>query len=235
MKELKIGQQVESIDLKNMKNIHLILSVIFINTCQISAPKPEDRPTAVWNPNDNFQDIAKAYFASGCFWCVESVYESLKGVKEAYSGYAGGKTKNPTYYQVITGKTGHAETVEVIYDPKIIDFLTLVEVFFDSHDPTLLNQQGPDRGTQYRSIAFYQNESEKKIIEEHISRLTMEKVYQHKIVTEIKPLSKFYYAENYHQDYEKNNPNDLYIINVSKPRLNKFKAISPELLKIGEH
>ena len=106
----------------------------------------------------------------------------------------------------------------------------MVEVFFDSHDPTLLNQQGPDRGTQYRSVAFYQNESEKKIIEEHISNL-QEKVYQQKIVTEVKPLSKFYYAENYHQDYEKNNPNDLYILNVSKPRLNKFKAKSPELLK----
>ena len=218
-----------------MKTMHLLLSLIFINTCQIGAPAPEDRSTAVWKPNENFQGKAKAYFASGCFWCVESVYESLKGVEEAYSGYAGGKTKNPNYYQVITGKTGHAETVEVIYDPKIIDFVTLVEVFFDSHDPTLLNQQGPDRGTQYRSVAFYQNKSEKKIIEEHISRLTMEKVYQQKIVTEVKPLSKFYYAENYHQDYEKNNPNDLYILNVSKPRLNKFKAISPELLKKEEH
>ena len=215
--------------------MHLLLSLIFINTCQIGAPALEDRSKAVLNPNENFKDKAKAYFASGCFWCVESVYESLKGVEEAYSGYAGGKTKNPTYYQVITGKTGHAETVEVIYDPKIIDFVTLVEVFFDSHDPTLLNQQGPDRGTQYRSVAFYQNESEKKIIEEHISRLTMEKVYQQKIVTEVKPISKFYYAENYHQDYEKNNPNDQYILNVSKPRLNKFKAISPELLKKEEH
>jgi peptide-methionine (S)-S-oxide reductase len=166
---------------------------------------------------------------------VEAVYESLEGVEEALSGYAGGKTKNPTYYQVITGKTGHAETVEVIYDSKVIDFVTLVEVFFDSHDPTLLNQQGPDRGTQYRSVAFYQNESEKKIIEDHISKITKEKVYPKKIVTEVRPLSKFYYAEKYHQDYEKNNPKDLYILNVSKPRLNKFKAVSPELLKKDQH
>ena len=218
-----------------MKSMYLILSFIFINTCQIGTPEPEDHSTAVWSPPEHYQNISKAYFASGCFWCVEAVYESLKGVEEAFSGYAGGKTKNPTYYQVITGKTGHAETVEVVYDPKVIDFDTLVEVFFDSHDPTLLNQQGPDLGSQYRSVAFYQKESEKKIIEDHISKLTKENKYPKKIVTEVKPLSKFYYAEVYHQDYEKNNPNDLYILNVSKPRLNKFKAVSPELLKKEQH
>jgi peptide-methionine (S)-S-oxide reductase len=218
-----------------MKIMYLLLSFILINTCQIGTHEPKDRSTAVWSPSEHYQNKSKAYFASGCFWCVEAVYESLEGVEEAFSGYAGGKTKNPTYYQVITGKTGHAETVEVVYDSKVIDFATLVEVFFDSHDPTLLNQQGPDRGTQYRSVAFYQNESEKKIIEDRISKLTKERVYPNKIVTEVKPLSKFYYAENYHQDYEKNNPNDLYILNVSKPRLNKFKAISPELLKKEQH
>ncbi len=218
-----------------MKIMYLLVSLLFVNTCQIGAPEPEDRSTAVWSPPKHFQNKSKAYFASGCFWCVESVYESLEGVEEAYSGYAGGKTLNPTYYQVITGKTGYAETVEVIYDPKVIDFSILVKVFFDSHDPTLLNQQGPDYGTQYRSVAFFQKESEKKIIEDHISKLTKEKVYTKKIVTEVKPLKKFYYAENYHQNYEKNNPNDLYILNVSKTRLNKFKAIFPELLKKEEH
>ena len=123
--------------------MHLLLSLIFINTCQIGAPAPEDRSTAVWNPNENFQGKAKAYFASGCFWCVESVYESLKGVEGANSGYAGGKTKNPTYYQVITGKTGHAETVEVIYDPKIIDFVTLVEVFLIPMTPPCSTNKVP--------------------------------------------------------------------------------------------
>ena len=215
--------------------MYLLISLMLINTCQIGAPEPNNSSIAVWSPDENFQKKAKAYFASGCFWCVESVYESLKGVEEVYSGYAGGKTKNPTYYQVISGITGHAETVEVIYDPNVINFATLVEVFFDSHDPTLLNKQGPDRGTHYRSIAFYQNHVEKKIIEDHISNLTKAKVFQQKIVTEVKQLLKFYYAENYHQDYEKNNPNDLYILNVSKPRLNKFKAKSPELLKKEEH
>jgi peptide-methionine (S)-S-oxide reductase len=218
-----------------MKIMYLLLSLLFFNICHIGAPEPKDRSTAVWTPLKHFKNKSKAYFASGCFWCVESVYESLEGVEEAFSGYAGGKTQNPTYYQVIAGKTGHAETVEVIYDPKVIDFGTLVKVFFDSHDPTLHNQQGPDRGTQYRSVAFFQNESEKKIIEDYISKLTKEKVHPKKIVTEVKSLEKFYYAENYHQDYEKNNPNDLYILNVSKPRLNKFKATSPELLKKEEH
>jgi peptide-methionine (S)-S-oxide reductase len=215
--------------------MYILLTLILLNSCQLSAPEPKNGATVVWNPNEEFQDKAKAYFASGCFWCVESVYESLKGVEEAYSGYAGGKTKNPTYYQVISGKTGHAETVEVIYDPKVIDFKTLVQVFFDSHDPTLLNQQGPDRGSQYRSVAFYQNKEEKKIIEDHISELNNKKVFNAQIVTEVKPFSKFYYAENYHQDYEKNNPNDLYILNISMPRLNKFKTKSPELLKEQKH
>lgn len=215
--------------------MYIFLSFIILNNCQLSAPVPQDRITEVWAPTTIQKDKSKAYFASGCFWCVESVYESIKGVEEAFSGYAGGKTKNPTYYQVVTGRTGHAETVEVIYDPKLVNFSTLVEAFFDSHDPTLLNQQGPDRGTHYRSIAFYQNNEEKEIIEKYIAKLEKEKVYNRKIVTEVKPLAKFYYAENYHQDYEKNNPNDLYILNVSVPRLNKFKATSPELIKDQQH
>ena len=134
------------------------------------APEPNNRSRAVWSPDENFQKV-KAYFASGCFWCVESVYESLKGLRRSIPAMPKEKPKNPTYHQVISGRTGHAETVEVIYDPNVIDFATLVEVF-DSHDPTLLNQQGPDRGTHYRSIAFYQNQAEKKIIEDHISNLS---------------------------------------------------------------
>lgn len=217
-----------------MKMIHLFLYIIALNTCQIGSPAPQDRNQTVWNPTQNHQDMAKAYFASGCFWCVEAIYESLGGVEEVYSGYAGGTTKNPTYKQVITGKTGHAETVEVIYDPQLISFADLVKVFFDSHDPTLLNQQGPDKGTQYRSVAFYQTEEEKHTIVQYIEKLTREKVFQQKIVTEVEPLAQFYYAEDYHQDYEQNNPNDLYILNISKPRLNRFKSKSPEMLKSNQ-
>ena len=176
------------------------------------------------------QEFSKAYFASGCFWCVESIYENLKGVINVDSGYSGGSTINPTYYQVISGNTGHAETIEVIYDSSIIDFKTLVNVFFGSHDPSTLNRQGPDVGAQYRSVAFYSSNEEKNIINNEIDRLLKNKVYK-KITTEVIPFKKFYVAENYHQDYKKKNPNDLYIIKVSAPRINKFKINFKEILK----
>ena len=175
-------------------------------------------------------NYSEAYFASGCFWCVESIYESLNGVSEVQSGYSGGKTKNPDYYQVLTGKTGHAEAVKVIYDSKKISFKRLVEVFFASHDPTTLNQQGPDVGTHYRSIAFYKNDIEKNIITNEIKRLLNNKIYK-KIVTEVTKFEVFYIAEDYHQDYKVNNPNNPYIWNVSVPRINDFKKKFPELLK----
>ena len=178
----------------------------------------------------NSQNNKEAYFASGCFWCVESIYESLNGVSEVQSGYSGGKTKNPDYYQVLTGKTGHAEAVKVIYDSKKISFKRLVEVFFASHDPTTLNQQGPDVGTHYRSIAFYKNDIEKNIINTEIKRLLNNNIYK-KIVTEVTKFEVFYIAEDYHQDYKVNNPNNPYIWNVSVPRINDFKKKFPELLK----
>lgn len=177
-----------------------------------------------------------AYFASGCFWCVEAIFESVKGVKEVISGYAGGEQKNPTYEEVGYGKTDHAEAVKVYYDPKVISFTQLVQVFFGSHDPTQLNRQGPDRGRQYRSIAFYKNEDEKKIIESYIQALVDNKVYDNDpITTEVTPYTVFYKAESYHQDYEKNNPNNSYIRNVSIPRLNRFKANFGDYLKENTH
>ena len=183
------------------------------------------------NLNLNSQtNYSEAYFASGCFWCVESIYESLNGVSEVQSGYSGGKTKNPDYYHVLTGKTGHAETVKVIYDSKKISFKKLVEVFFASHDPTTLNRQGPDIGTHYRSIAFYKNDLEKNIIKNEIQRLLDNKIYK-RIVTEVTKFEIFYIAEDYHQDYKINNPNNPYIWNVSVPRINDFKKKFPELLK----
>ena len=174
------------------------------------------------NLDNSNQKLEEAYFASGCFWCVESIYENLKGVIDVESGYSGGKTLNPTYYQVMTEKTGHAEAIKVLYDPQIIDFETLVKVFFGSHDPSTLNRQGPDKGTQYRSIAFFKTNNEKKIIEKEVKRLLENKTYK-KITTEILAFEKFYKAEEYHQDYKKNNPNDIYILRVSNPRISKFK------------
>ena len=187
----------------------------------------------LYDPKNILQNNNKAYFASGCFWCVEVIFESLIGVKEVYSGYSGGKTKNPSYTQVMRGNTGHAESVEIIYDPKIISFKTLVRVFFESHDPTTKNMQGPDVGSQYRSIAFYNNENEKEIIKSYINDLINKKSFHNKIVTEIKKFEKFYYAESYHQDFEKRNPNNPYIKNVSIPRINRFKNKMESLLKIN--
>ena len=183
----------------------------------------------------NLQDLSEyetAYFASGCFWCVEAIFESVKGVEEVVSGYSGGQEKNPTYEQVARGQTTHAEAVEVYYDPKVISFTALVQVFFGSHDPTSLNRQGPDRGPQYRSIAFYKNETEKKIITDYIALLTNENVYDgDPITTQVVAFEKFYKAEEYHQDYERRNPNNSYIRNVSIPRLNRFKQNFGDYLK----
>ena len=181
------------------------------------------------------QEHKTAYFASGCFWCVEAIYESVEGVHEVYSGYSGGETINPNYRQIGTGKTGHAEAVEVIYDPTKVSFGILVQVFFGSHDPTTPFRQGPDRGSQYRSIAFYSNDTEREIIQQYIELLVEKEIFENEIVTEVKPLEKFYYAEEYHQDYERLNPNNPYVKNVSIPRLRKFQKAYPELLKTNTH
>ncbi|HSJ12520.1 MAG TPA: peptide-methionine (S)-S-oxide reductase MsrA, partial [Gillisia sp.] len=173
--------------------------------------------------------MARAYFASGCFWCVEAIYESVKGVQEVISGYAGGHTNNPTYESSNTGTTGHAEAVEVIYDPKIINFETLVKIYFGSQNPTQVNGQGPDIGSQYRSIIFFQNQEQKSIIEK--IKAEVGKAYDKPIAAEILPFLKFWVAEDYHQDYEKLNPNNPYVQKVSIPRLKKFKQKFPELLK----
>ena len=214
-----------------MKILFTLLSLISLQTC-ISNTKPVDRETVVWQPTTSSQDgLKKAYFASGCFWCVEAIYESVKGVHEVYSGYAGGQTKNPNYNQIGTGRTGHAEAVEVHYDPKIVSFGTLVQVFFGSHDPTTANRQGPDRGSQYRSIAFYQNDNEREMIQDYIALLDEKEIFSKPIVTEVEKLEKFYFAEEYHQDYEKRNPNNPYVRSVSIPRLRRFQKAYPELLK----
>ena len=174
--------------------------------------------------------LARAYLASGCFWCVEASYESVKGVKEAVSGYSGGHTENPTYEASNTGTTGHAEAVEIIYDPKVVKFATLVDVYFASQDVTQVNGQGGDRGSQYRSIIFYQNEEQKKIIEEKIAAIN-KKIQPEEVAAEVYPFQKFWLAEAYHQDFEKNNPENPYIQRVSIPRVEKFQKKLPEVLK----
>lgn len=168
----------------------------------------------------NNDSIHKAYFASGCFWCVEAIYESLKGVKEVISGYSGGFTNYPTYNLVNTETTGHAETVEIIYNPNIISYSELVDVYFGSQNIEQINGQGPDQGSQYRSIIFFQNLKEKQIAENKIKHI--EENLSLNVAAELYPFQKFWIAEGYHQDFKKNNKNNIYIIKVSNPRFEKF-------------
>ncbi len=218
-----------------MKKFTVLVFSIFIFTLQ-GACKPsndknkeaEEIAQKEQNPvqTDTQNGLKRAYFASGCFWCVEAVYESVKGVKEAISGYSGGKTENPTY----ENHADHAEAVEVIYDPQVVSFSQLVDVYFGSQNVTQVNGQGPDHGASYRSIVFYQNDSEKKIIDDKIVELNKQ-LDGDKVAAQVLPFQKFWDAENYHQNYEKNHPENPYIQNVSVPRINKFKAKFPELLK----
>jgi len=216
----------------NMKKLLYILSISLFFSCHNQAQVNEkqqiviDAEPVVVPLKDG---KARAYFASGCFWCVEAVYESIKGVEEVINGYSGGYTNNPTYEASNTGRTGHAEAVEVIYDPEVVSFVTLVNVYFGSQNPTQVNGQGPDRGSQYRSIIFYQDDAQKKTIEK--KKVALAKKLGTTIAAEVYPFQKFWRGEDYHQNYERLHPNQGYIRNVSVPRLNRFKAKFPKLLK----
>ncbi|PKV52619.1 peptide-methionine (S)-S-oxide reductase [Aquimarina sp. MAR_2010_214] len=220
-----------------MKNtLYIIWSVVLLfSSCQSNSQSTKDKKKATQNKNITpvrvkpVDGLERAYFASGCFWCVEAVYESVKGVKESISGYSGGHTTNPTYQSSNTGRTGHAEAVEIIYDPKIISFSTLIDVYFGSQNPTQVNGQGPDHGSQYRSIIFYQNEEQKKIVNDKKEALS--KKLNRRIAAEILPFQKFWKGEAYHQNYEKRNPGNPYIRNISVPRLKRFQAKFPDLIK----
>ena len=163
-----------------------------------------------------------AIFGAGCFWCVEALFLQLNGVSEVISGYSGGNTKNPTYEDICTGKTNHAEVCKIIYDPNIISYKQLLEKFWEIHDPTTLNRQGNDIGTQYRSIIFYNTKEEEKIARKYKDTLSASKIYQNPIVTEIEPLKIFYKAENYHQDYYNQNKEQPYCKYIIRPKLNKI-------------
>ena len=174
---------------------------------------------------------AKATFGTGCFWCTEALFESLDGVIAAVSGYEGGQKPNPTYAQVCTGTTGHAECVEITYDPTKITYQALLEAFFRSHDPTTLNRQGADVGTQYRSVIFYHTDEQKQLAETAKAELDKSGAYADPIVTEISPAETFYEAEAYHQSYFANNPNQGYCAFVIAPKMDKFKKVFNEKLK----
>ncbi|MDX1272424.1 peptide-methionine (S)-S-oxide reductase MsrA [Bizionia paragorgiae] len=218
-----------------MKKMIPILFITLLLSCQNKAQNKElnakqnavQMAAPVSVPSEN--GMERAYFASGCFWCVEAIYESVNGVSEVISGYAGGHTKYPTYESSNTGRTGHAEAVEVIYNPKIVNFSTLIDVYFASQNPTQVNGQGPDIGSQYRSIIFYQNNEQKSLILDKKEALS--KKLGKPVAAEVYPFQKFWVAEDYHQDYERLHPNNSYIKNVSIPRLKRFQASMPEILK----
>jgi peptide-methionine (S)-S-oxide reductase len=182
--------------------------------------------------NDSEKSIQDtATFASGCFWCTEAIFQELEGVISVTSGYTGGHVKHPSYREVCNETTGHAEAVQIIYNPKIISFSALLEVFFQTHDPTTLNRQGADVGTQYRSAIFYHSNEQKKISESIIKELNASGVWSAPIVTEVSPATEFYPAEDYHQDYFKNNTSAAYCNFVIVPKLNKFKQVFKDKLK----
>ncbi len=177
----------------------------------------------------NRQDVAT--FAGGCFWCLQPVFDELKGVRQTVVGYAGGQTKNPTYEQVCSDTTGHAEALQVTFDPSVISYEDLLHVFFTVHDPTTLNRQGADFGTQYRSVVFYRTPEERAAAEGVVREFESQKVWDDPIVTEIVPLTEFYRAEEYHQDYYRKNPYAGYCLAVIRPKVSKFRKKYAERLK----
>jgi peptide-methionine (S)-S-oxide reductase len=203
------------------------LAITIFTSCVQSQNKNMKIPTAT--STKPIKGEAVATFGEGCFWHAEIIFQSLDGVRDAVSGYSGGKTVNPTYEQVSSRTTGHAEVVNVYYDPTKISYTTLVAALFASMDPTQLNRQGNDVGDEYRSVAFYRNETEKAIIEAEIKRLTDSKKYKNKIVTQVVPFTKFYPAEDYHQEYVSQNPTQGYVQAVSIPEYvnfrNNFKGV----------
>ena len=198
-----------------------LLAIMMYSSCGYSQNRNTKIPVAT--STKAMPGEAVATFAEGCFWHTEIVFQSLLGVRDAVSGYAGGKTTNPTYEKVSGGNTGHAEAVNIYYDPKKISYSQLVSALFASMDPTTLNRQGNDAGTEYRSIAFYRNESERNIINAEIKKVNDSKKYKNKVVTEVVPLTKFYEGEAYHQEYIFNNPGNSYVQNISIPDYLHFK------------
>ena len=206
-------------------------------------PAPADRPVAVADEQPQSQTKPAAQendqlevvtLGSGCFWCTEAFFRELKGVKSAVSGYSGGKVLNPTYKAVCSGTTGHAEVIQVTFDPQQIAFTDLLKAFWETHDPTTLNRQGADVGTQYRSAIFYHNEQQKEQATAYKKQLDASGQFKDPIVTEITAFEKFYPAEDYHQDYFKLNPNQQYCQYVIRPKLEKFRSKFADKLKTTE-
>lgn len=212
-------------------NSILGLFLLLITACVAQPSQEGTKQSKKISSMNNNTPTDTATFGGGCFWCTEAIFLQLKGVQSVVSGYEGGKMPNPTYKDVCTGTTGHAEVIRITYDPATVSYADLLEIFFKTHDPTTLNRQGNDIGTQYRSVVFYHNEAQKELTQKAIQALNAEKVYDNPIVTTLEPAATFYAAEDYHQNYYNNNPNQGYCAAVIQPKVEKFKKVFQEKLK----
>jgi len=215
--------------------VHALAGFLVFAACTSCTPRQEERITVTDEQVRNESVKTEvATFGAGCFWCVEAVFLELDGVVSVESGYSGGTVPDPTYEQVCTGKTGHAEVCRIRYDPAKIGYEELLEVFWKTHDPTTPNRQGNDVGTQYRSVIFYHNQQQKALAEKYKRELDASGAFQDPIVTEIMPAAEFYKAEQYHQDYYRNNPQQGYCRVVIGPKLDKFRQVFKGKLKEGD-
>jgi len=212
-------------------NRHIIIITLFISTYSTSCAQRIKENNMEQTDSHTSSRLEMATFGSGCFWCTEAVFERLNGVEKVVSGYSGGHVKNPTYKEVCNGTTGHAEVCRIYYDPDTISFQELLDVFWHTHDPTTLNRQGNDVGSQYRSVIFYSNEEEKRIAEESKREVNASGIFMEPIVTEISPLVNFFEAEDYHQDYFDNNSSQPYCTFVIAPKVKKLQSKYSDKLK----
>lgn len=223
----------------------IILSLAGMSTCKVQEqPKEEPVITAQekitkkgtypvdeYTKANDLGSYGTAVFAGGCFWCTEAAFERINGVVDVISGYAGGEKEYPTYGEVGSGRTKHAEAIYIYFDPEVISYAQLLEIFMVAHDPTTLNYQGPDYGPQYRSAIFYKTEQEKMLIDEAIRQTNASDRYDNDVVTQVTPYTEFWVAEKYHQNYYELNPTQSYVVNVSRPKVEKVKKTFPDLLK----
>lgn len=207
----------------------LLIGILVFSTCNSKAQKTESMQQEKSYSTDT--ELQEATLGAGCFWCVEAIFEEVKGVKSVVAGYAGGDIKDPTYRQVSSGTTGHAEVTRIVFDPSVVSYEQLLEVFWHTHNPTTKNRQGADVGPQYRSVIFHHNEEQKRIAEESLEKTDQSDLWEDPIVTEIEPISNYSQAENYHQNYYENNPNAGYCTVVIAPKLKKFRKEFSHMLK----
>jgi peptide-methionine (S)-S-oxide reductase len=207
----------------------LFFITVFLTGCKESKSEIKQKNNKTMSEQNS--NLETATFGSGCFWCTEAIFERVNGVSSVVSGYSGGTVENPTYNEVCNGTTGHAECTQITYDSTVVSYDELLEIFWKTHDPTTLNRQGNDVGTQYRSVIFYHNDEQKQKAEYYKNKLNDEKIWDNNIVTEISKFEKFYPAEDYHQEYYENNPNQGYCAYVITPKVEKFEKIFKDKLK----